>query len=69
MIDRRGLIGVALASGVASGAIAQTPPPAKGGALPAGLPQPTETIDLWSFARELGSADPTWLLVATRSAT
>lgn len=27
----------------------------------------TETVDVWSFARDLTSADPTWLLVGTRS--
>ena len=46
MIDRRTLI--SLAAIVATDkAFAQTPPPATGGALPAGLPQPSETIDLW----------------------
>ena len=35
------------ATGMAGAAFGQTPPPATGGALPAGLPQPTETIDLW----------------------
>ncbi len=47
MIDRRTLVGAGLMTGLAARASAQTPPPAKGGALPAGLPQPTETIDLW----------------------
>lgn len=28
----------------------------------------TEIVDLWTFERELGSADPTWRLVAARSA-
>lgn len=46
-IDRRTLFGAALAAGLAQRAGAQTPPPATGGALPPGLPQPTETIDLW----------------------
>lgn len=46
-MDRRTLIGAALATGLAGRALAQTPPPVTGGALPAGLPQPTETIDLW----------------------
>ena len=46
-IDRRTLFGAALAAGLAQRAVAQTPPPATGGALPPGLPQPTETIDLW----------------------
>lgn len=45
-IDRRTMIGLA-ATGMAGAAFGQTPPPVTGGALPAGLPQPTETIDLW----------------------
>jgi predicted lipid-binding transport protein (Tim44 family) len=28
---------------------------------------PTETVDIWTFERDLRAADPTWLLVATRS--
>ena len=48
MIDRRSLIGATLAASLVARTSAQTPPPAKGGALPAGLPQPTETIDLWT---------------------
>jgi acetyl esterase/lipase len=47
MINRRTLIGATLAAGIAAKAAAQTPPPATGGKLPPGLPQPTETIDLW----------------------
>eukprot|EP01041_Mallomonas_annulata_P026684 gene26684-48082_t len=35
------------AGGMAGAAFGQTPPPVTGAALPAGLPQPTETIDLW----------------------
>ena len=45
-LNRRTLMGLA-ATGMAGAAFGQTPPPATGGALPAGLPQPTETIDLW----------------------
>lgn len=45
-MDRRTLIGLA-ASGFASAAFGQTPPPSTGKTSPAGLPQPTETIDLW----------------------
>lgn len=45
-MDRRTLIGLA-AGGVAGAAFGQTPPPETGGVLPAGLPQPNETIDLW----------------------
>jgi acetyl esterase/lipase len=46
MIDRRHLIGLT-AIGLGSAAFGQTPPPATGKSLPPGLPQPTETIDLW----------------------
>ena len=35
------------ATGMAGAAFGQTAPPATGGVLPAGLSQPTETIDLW----------------------
>ncbi len=49
-IDRRSLIGASLAASLASQARAQTPPPTKGGPLPAGLTQPSETIDLWATA-------------------
>jgi acetyl esterase/lipase len=46
--DRRTLIAGSLAAALAAGrAGAQTPPPAAAEALPPGLPQPTETIDLW----------------------
>ncbi len=38
-----------------------------GGVLVAGSEAVTETIDIWTFARDLNAADPTWLLVATRS--
>lgn len=37
------------------------------GILVAGSEAVTETIDIWSFARDLAAADPTWLLVGTRS--
>jgi acetyl esterase/lipase len=48
-IDRRALVGAALAAGMAAHeAFGQTPPPRLGGRLPvAGLPEPDETIDLW----------------------
>ncbi len=39
----------------------------KGGLLVAGSEAVVETIDVWSFARDLNAADPTWLLVGTRS--
>ena len=45
-MERRTLFGF-VAAGIASSALGQTAPPANGRALPAGLPQPTETIDLW----------------------
>ncbi len=47
-LDRRSLIAAGVTSAVFSPAAwAQTPPPQTGGSLPAGLPQPSETIDLW----------------------
>lgn len=46
-LDRRALLFTSAVAAMASGAMGQTPPPANGGPLPAGLPQPTETIDLW----------------------
>lgn len=45
-IGRRTLLGFA-ATGIAGAALGQTPPPDSGKGLPPGLPQPTETIDLW----------------------
>lgn len=39
--------GRGLVAGLATSTGAQTPPPGTGGTLPTGLPQPTETIDLW----------------------
>jgi acetyl esterase/lipase len=46
-IDRRTMLGAGMVAGLVAPALAQTPPPATGGALPPGLPQPQETIDLW----------------------
>jgi predicted lipid-binding transport protein (Tim44 family) len=37
------------------------------GSVVAGGEAVTETVDVWSFMRNLNSADPTWLLVGTRS--
>lgn len=37
------------------------------GQVVAGTDVPTETVDFWSFERDLRGTDPTWLLVATRS--
>ncbi len=45
-MGRRTLLGFA-ATSIATAALGQTPPPVTGKSLPAGLPQPTETIDLW----------------------
>ncbi len=67
MIDRRTLISAALASGLAARASAQTPPPTKGGALPAGLPQPSETIDLWPKGAPGAPATPLVETVNERS--
>lgn len=46
-IDRRSLIVGGLAANLAAKAGAQTPPPFSSRIAPPGLPQPTETIDLW----------------------
>lgn len=46
-IDRRRLLLGGLAAPFAAAGRAQTSPPATGGWLPPGLPQPSETIDLW----------------------
>lgn len=45
--DRRSLMIAGLAAGTATRAVGQTPPPVASKAVPPGLPQPTETIDLW----------------------
>lgn len=48
VLDRRSVLAATLAAGLASPALAQTAPPvAAGKAMPPGLPQPVETIDLW----------------------
>jgi predicted lipid-binding transport protein (Tim44 family) len=39
----------------------------QGGILVSGSEAVVETIDIWSFARDLNAADPTWLLVGTRT--
>ena len=46
-IDRRAMLAGAALAGLAGRASAQTAAPAAPGALPPGLPEPTETIDLW----------------------
>ena len=47
-IDRRSLLAAGLVAGLAQRAAGQTPPPvAASSPLAPGLPQPTETIDLW----------------------
>ena len=40
----------------------------KSGAVIVGTEAVTEITDLWTFERELTSQDPTWRLVAARSA-
>ncbi len=66
MIDRRELLGFA-ATGLASAAVAQPSPPTTGGRLPAGLPQPTETIALWPKAAPGAPAIPLIETVNERS--
>jgi predicted lipid-binding transport protein (Tim44 family) len=38
------------------------------GEVVAGSDAVTELTDIWTFQRDIGSSDPTWRLVATRSA-
>lgn len=67
-LDRRAVIGASLAAaGLATRASAQPLPPATGGALPAGLPQPTETIDLWPKGAPGMPATPLFETVVERS--
>lgn len=57
-VSRRHLLIGSLAAGISAATThAQTLPPATGGSLPPGLPQPTETIDLWP-AGAPGMPDP-----------
>ena len=41
---------------------------AKDGSVQSGTDAVTEIVDLWTFERDLATADPTWRLVAARSA-
>lgn len=64
--DRRTLMTIAAAS-VAGSAFGQTPPPGATSALPAGLYQPTETIDLWPKGAPGAPATPLVETVNERS--
>jgi acetyl esterase/lipase len=67
-MDRRSLIVAGLAAGIASQrAGAQTPPLAASSSLPPGLPQPVETIDLWSKGATDAPAKPLVETVNERS--
>lgn len=67
-IDRRSLMVAPLALGLASLAKAQTPvPQVPGGSLPPGLPQPSETIDLWPGGAPGSPAKPLVETVQERS--
>ncbi len=66
-IDRRAMIAGAALAGLAASATAQTAPPATGGALPPGLPEPTETIDLWPAGAPGAPATPLVETVNERS--
>jgi acetyl esterase/lipase len=67
-IDRRSLMAAPLVLGLASLAKAQTPvPEVPGGALPPGLPQPSETIDLWPKGAPGAPAKPLVETVQERS--
>lgn len=70
-IDRRRALiaplAAALAAGLTDAAVAQTAPPAKVGDLPPGLPQPSETIDLWPNGAPGMPANPPTETVTERS--
>lgn len=66
-VDRRTMIAGAALAGLAARAAAQTPPPATGGALPPGLPEPAETIDLWPDGAPGAPATPLVETVTERS--
>jgi len=66
-IDRRSALIAPLAAALAAPAFAQTAPPMKAGDLPPGLPQPTETIDLWPNGAPGMPADPPTEQVTERS--
>jgi len=67
-IDRRSLLAAGLVAGLAQRAEGQTPPPVAASGLPPGLPQPTETIDLWSRGAPGAPAVPPSETVNERSA-
>lgn len=56
-----------LAAGLADSAVAQTAPPMKAGDMPPGLPQPTETMDLWPGGAPGMPAHPPIEVVTERS--
>jgi len=60
MMTRRDALVGSMLAGMAAPALAQTPPPAVPGAPVAGLPDPTETIDLWPG---VAPGAPAWLPV------
>lgn len=66
-LDRRSLIAAGLAMGAAARAGAQTPPPVAAAAVPSGLPQPVETIDLWPRGAPGQPAAPLHEVVDERS--
>ena len=66
-VDRRVFISAAAIIAGSTGIRAQTPPPANVKALPPGLPQPTETIDLWPGGAPGAPANPPIETVVERS--
>jgi acetyl esterase/lipase len=66
-LDRRSLIAAGIAAGVAGRVEAQTLPPVSASGLPPGLPQPTETIDLWPAGAPGAPARPLVEAVQERS--
>lgn len=66
-VDRRAMIAGAALVGLGAAAAAQTPPPTGSGALPPGLPEPSETIDLWPDGAPGAPATPLVETVNERS--
>lgn len=66
-LDRRSLLAAGLAAGLAGRAEAQTLPPVAASSVPPGLPQPTETIDLWPKGAPGAPATPLVETVTERS--
>lgn len=66
-VDRRALLGTALAAGLAQRAAAQTPLPPSGTPLPEGWIEPSEFLDLWPSTAPGAPSGPLFERVTERS--